>query len=122
MQYILERHIINGKYTLWVVILQEYDLEFSTLKSKKAFSIAEMITDLPSGTHDPPLHDQMTDEHVFPISSIDEWYGDILTYVHMQTFAPQLTHDDRHRICHHATRYLLIGDVLYHRGNDTLLR
>lgn len=121
MQYILIRHIINGKYARWVVIIQEYDLEFSTPKRKKSLAISEMITNLPSGTRDPPLHDHMTNEHLFHISSSDEWYGDILTYLCTQKFMPQLTHDDRRRIRHHATRYILIGDVLYHRDNDTLL-
>ena len=56
MQYILGHYPLNGKYARWVVILQEYDLTFSTPKSKKALAITEMITDLPSGTRDPLLH------------------------------------------------------------------
>lgn len=94
MQYILGRRFLNGKYSWWVVILQEYDLEFSTPKSMKALAIVEMITDLPSGTRDPPLDEQLTNEHLFHISSSNEWYGDILTYVRMQKFEPQLTRDD----------------------------
>jgi len=122
MQYIPGRRVINGKYARWFVILQEYDLKFTTPKRKKALAIVELITDLPSSTRDPPLNEQMTNEHVFHISSSNEWYSDILTYLHAKQFGPQLTCDDRRRICHHATRCLLIGDVLYHRGIGTLLR
>lgn len=108
MQYILESSIINGKYVRWVIIRQEYDFDFSTPKSKKALAIVDFITNLPSGTHDPPLSDQMIDEHLFHLSSPDKWYGDILTYLHTQTFAPQHKRNDQHHICHHATCYLLI--------------
>lgn len=122
MQYILKRCIISGKYARWVIILQEYDLEFNTPKSKKVLSIAELITDLPNGTHDPLLNYKIPDENLFHISSPDEWYGDIITYLQTQKFAPQLTCNDRHRIHHHATRYLLIGYVLYRHDKDTILR
>jgi len=66
--------------------------------------------------------DLSSNKHLFHISSSDEWYGDILTYLRTQKIGPQLTRDDQHRIHHHAMRYLLIGDVLYCRGSDTLLR
>jgi hypothetical protein len=36
MQYFLSRRQVNGKFARWIVILKEYDLEFSTPKSKKA--------------------------------------------------------------------------------------
>lgn len=72
MQYILRRHIINVNYTQWVIILQEYDLEFTTPKSKKALTITELIIELPSGTRDPPLYDQMTAKNLFHISLSDE--------------------------------------------------
>jgi len=121
MQYILGHRVINGKYAWWVIILQEYNLEFSTPKSKKALAIAKLITDLPSGTCDPPLNDQMTDKHLFHISWSDKWYRDILTYFRTQNFAPQLTRDDRRHIRYHAIHYLLIGHVLFHHGNNTLL-
>jgi hypothetical protein len=47
MQYLLSRRQINGKFSRWIVILQEYDLEFSTPKSKKALVLAELVTSLP---------------------------------------------------------------------------
>ena len=36
MQYILSRQTLGGKYLKWIVILQEFDLEFITAKSKKS--------------------------------------------------------------------------------------
>jgi hypothetical protein len=35
-QYVLTRCIIGGKYNKWIVILQEFDLDFASAKSKKS--------------------------------------------------------------------------------------
>ena len=39
-QYILTRHIIWGKYNKWIVILQEFDFDFASTKSKKSLVFA----------------------------------------------------------------------------------
>jgi len=62
---------------------------------------------------DPPVNYNLPDEHLFAISSDDPGYGDIFVYLGTQKFGPHLSRDDRRRICHQASRYLLIGDVLY---------
>jgi hypothetical protein len=65
-----------------------------------------------------PFHD----ESMFLISMSDPWYGDILLYLQTQRFHPSISRDERRRIRHHSKCYLIIGDTLYHRGIDTILR
>ena len=48
MTYILSRQLLGGKYSKWIVILQEFDLEFTTSKSKKSLIFAELLFSLPS--------------------------------------------------------------------------
>jgi hypothetical protein len=48
--------------------------------------------------------------------------ADLLVYLRTQKFGQHLSRDDRQRIRHQAPRYLLIGDILYRRGIDTILR
>ena len=36
MYYILNRQVLRGKYSRWIIILQEFDLEFSKATSKKS--------------------------------------------------------------------------------------
>jgi len=93
-----------------------------TPKSKKALALAEFISDLPTGATEPPVNYNLPDEHLFAISSDDPWYGDMLVYLRTQKFGPHFSRDDRRRIHHQASRYLLIGDVLYRRGVDTILQ
>jgi hypothetical protein len=61
------------------------------------------------------------DEHIFPISSLDPWYGDILIYLQTLKFPQHLSRDDRWRIRYQAKNYLIIDNTLYHRGIDNIL-
>jgi hypothetical protein len=81
MQYLLSRRQVNDKFARWIIILQEYDLEFSTPKSKKALVLVELITALPSDTPSTPVNTDFPDEHLFYITSDDPWYGDLLVYL-----------------------------------------
>ena len=47
-QFVLTRRMIGGKYNKWIVILQEFDLEFVSVKSKKSLIFAELISYFPS--------------------------------------------------------------------------
>jgi hypothetical protein len=46
-QYILTRRIIVVKYDKWIIILQEFDLDLSSMKSKKSLIFTELISDFP---------------------------------------------------------------------------
>jgi hypothetical protein len=81
MKYLLSRRQVNDKFSRWIVILQEYDLEFSTPKSKKALVFAELVMTLPSDTPSTPVNTDFPDEHLFYIISDDPWYGDLLVYL-----------------------------------------
>jgi hypothetical protein len=68
MQYLLRRRQINGKFSRWIVIVQEYDLEFSTPKRKKDLILAEHIMAFPSDITSPPVNTNLPDEHLFFLS------------------------------------------------------
>ena len=71
-----------------------------------------------------PIQDleSLPDDSLFLIDSSDPWYGDILVYLQTQRFQPSTTKDDRRRIRHLAQHKLIVGDALYYRGVDTVLR
>jgi hypothetical protein len=91
MQYLLKHRQINGKFSRWIVILQEYDLEFSTPKRKKALILTELVTTFPSDTTSAPINTDFLDEHLFYITSDDPWYGDLLVYLRTQKFSNHLS-------------------------------
>jgi hypothetical protein len=63
--------IIGGKYNKWIVILQEFDLDFASVKSKKSLVFAELISDFPRLDEDVIHVDSFAYEHIFLVSSSD---------------------------------------------------
>ena len=84
MYYILTRQVLGGKYSRWIVILQEFELEFSKSTSKKSLVFAELMCDIPCASMDSKPSDSFLDEFVFLISTTDPWYGDLLVYLQTQ--------------------------------------
>ena len=121
MTYILSRQLLGGKYSKWIVILQDFDLEFTTAKSKKSLMFAELIFSLPSSSPTSHVQDQIPDESLFLISTLDQWYGDIIIYLQMSSFLPGMSKDARRRIRDQSQPYHIIGDTLYRLGADSVL-
>ena len=80
-QCFLSRQIIGGKFNKWIVILQEFDLDFQSAKSKKSLVFAELIVEFPMEEDVVIEEDSFPYEHIFLISTSDPWYWDILIYL-----------------------------------------
>eukprot|EP00253_Pinus_taeda_P013994 PITA_13994 len=65
--------------------------------------------------------DQIPDETLFLISTLDPWYGDIIIYLQTSSFHPGVSKDARRRIRHQSQPYRIIGDTLYRLGADAVL-
>jgi hypothetical protein len=91
MQHILTHQLLGGKYSKWIVILQEFDLEFDRAKSKKSLVFAELICDFPHFATENLVVDSLPDESLFLISTDDIWYGDIIIYLQTHNFWPTLS-------------------------------
>jgi hypothetical protein len=71
MYHVLTRQVLGGKYSKWIVILQEFDLEFTTAKAKKSLVFAKLICALPSADEHNEPRDPLPDESLFLISTSD---------------------------------------------------
>ena len=80
-QYVLSRRIIGGKLNKWIFILQEFDLDFQSAKSKKSLVFAELISKFPTKEIIVAEEDSFPYEYIFLISTFDPWYRDILVYI-----------------------------------------
>ena len=115
-QFVLTRRMIEGKYNKWVVILQEFDLEFISVKSKKSFLFAELISNFPSVEEEEVYEDYFFNEHIFHISTVDPWYGDIIMCLQILKVPTHLSRYERRRLCHVVKNHLIVDNTLYHRG------
>eukprot|EP00253_Pinus_taeda_P019926 PITA_19926 len=113
--------LLGGKYSKWIFILQEFDLEFATAKLKKSLVFAELIFSLPSSSSPSHTEDHIPDETLFLISTLDPWYGDIIIYLQTSSFRSGVSKDAQQRIRHQSQPYHIIGDTLYRLGADTVL-
>jgi hypothetical protein len=52
MYHVLTRQVLGGKYSKWIVILQEFDLEFTKAKAKKSlvFPSSSVLSQVPMKT------------------------------------------------------------------------
>ena len=48
MMYILTKQLLGGKYSKWIVIIQEFYLEFKKSKSNKSLMFVELMCDFPN--------------------------------------------------------------------------
>jgi hypothetical protein len=122
MQHILTCQLLRGKYSKWIIILQEFDLEFECANSKKSLVFVELICDLPCSETENVAEDSLPDESLFLIISDDLWYGYIIIYLQTQTFRPNFSSTDRRRMRYQARQYIILGDTLYHHGIDSVFR
>ena len=95
MRYLLSHRLLQGHAAKWVVVLQEFDLEFVSPKNTKVVAFVVLITDLAPLNTSPPPKDDLPDDFLFVISTEDPWYGGILLYLRTQNFATHLNHEDR---------------------------
>ena len=87
--------MIGGKYNKWIVILQEFNLEFVSVKSKKSLIFAELISDFPSEAEELVCEDMFIDDHILLISTLDPCYGDIIIYIQTLKVPTHLSQDER---------------------------
>src|SRR5699024_7113175 len=104
------------------VISQEFDLEFEKSKSKKSLVFAEHMCDFPRVDSEIVAEEPIVDKSLFLISTLDPWYGDVITYLQTQTFRPDLPRSDRRKVRFQSQQYKIIGDTLYRLGADSIFR
>jgi hypothetical protein len=80
-QYMLTRRVIGRNISRWIVILQEFDLDFFSAKSKKSLVFAELISELSVESGDVVPEESPIRGDMFLITSSDPWYRDILIYL-----------------------------------------
>ena len=98
MKHILSHRIIEGKYSKWIVILQEFYIEFVNSKAKKSLTFAELVSELPRSKEEKVKEESLADKHLFIISTTDPWYGTLITYLQIQRINSQLYSIERRRI------------------------
>jgi hypothetical protein len=123
MYHILTRQVLGGKYSKWIVILQEFDLEFAKSKAKKSLVFAELFVIFPI------LMRILSPVILFlmnPCSSLVRLILGMEIFFSISkpnAFSLDISRDERRRIRHHSqsTTLSLVTLCIVH-GIDTVLR
>ena len=91
-------------------------------KIKEVINFCRFILDFPSEAEELVCEDTFVDEHIFLISTLDPWYGDIIIYLQTLKVPSHLSRDERRWLRHVFKNYLIVDNNLYHRGVDFIFR
>lgn len=116
MRHILSHQFIGGKYSKWIMILQQFDLVFTAAKVKNSLVFVELLSDLPIVDPNETTHDPLLDEAIYLIDTTDPWYGDNLFYLQVQRFCLELSSNDHCHIHQKVRQCLVLNDTLNFHG------
>ena len=82
----------------------------------------KLISDFPSEAEELVCEETFFDEHIFLISTLDPWYGDIIIYLQTLKTPTHLSQDEWRRLRHVSKNYLIVDNTLSHHGVDSILQ
>ena len=69
-----------------------------------------------------PVQDTFSNADLFVVDVIYEEYTNLIQYLTYHTFFPTFSNKMKIQSVHKSARYTLIGNVLYKKGKDEVLR
>ena len=64
-------------------------------KIKEIVDLSELMSDFPSLEEEEVYEDMFIDEHIFLISTLDPWYGDMIVYLQTLKVPTHISRDER---------------------------
>eukprot|EP00253_Pinus_taeda_P017248 PITA_17248 len=121
IKYLANKPITNGRITIWLILLQEFDI---TIKDRpgKENPVADFLSRMPKPIDAVEVEDQFSDEHLFAVAIQTPWYVDVANYLAVGKLPKHLTPNERKHIVQRSTRFSWIGGYLFHTGADMHIR
>jgi hypothetical protein len=76
----MNKPITNGRVTIWLLFLQEFDITILEKLGKSNF-IVDFLSRLTNKGGIDPVEDTFPDEHLFALSINTLWFVDIVNYL-----------------------------------------
>ena len=121
IKYLANKPITNGRVTIWLILLQEFDI---TIKDRpgKENHVADFLSRMSKPTDATVVEDQFLDKNLFAIVVKTPWYADVANYLAIGKLPKNLTPNERKQIVQCSTRFSWIGGYLFHTGADMHIR
>ena len=121
LKYMINKPQLSRRIVRWVLLLQEFNFTIHVRPSKKHAN-ANHLSWLTNELGGDPIPDSFSDADLFVVDVIFTEYADLIQYLTHQTFPLHFTDKMKIQLVHKSAPYTLIGDVLYKKGRDEVLR
>ena len=113
----MRKHVVNGRVTQWLLLLQEFDITILD-KPEKDNVVANFLSRLTISDDYTPTEDSFPDEYIFSISTHSPWYADIANYLVAGKFLHHLPSKENRKIIQQSATYSWIEGNLDHTRPD----
>ena len=111
---------MSGRIARWVLLLQEFNFTVEVRPSKSHANADK--SRLNEESESEPIDDSFPDAQLFYIDVIPREYVEIFEYLQYNKFPPDYNDKQKCRIAFKAKSYTIIGDTLYKKWKDDVLR
>ena len=80
IKYLTNKPITNGRVTLWLLLLQEFDISIMD-RPGKTNVVVDFLSTIINNEEPQPVDDAFLDEHLFAISTNVPWFADVANYL-----------------------------------------
>ncbi len=121
IKYLVNKADLSGRIARWVLLLEEFDYTVE-YKPGKLHHQADHLSRLSENLSPTPIDDGLIDEDLFTITSQPLWYNHIAQFLATQQLPEDLSHHERRKVRVNSRHFAIVGNRLYRRGVDGLLR
>lgn len=121
IKYLVNKADLSGRIARWVLLLEEFDYTVE-YKPGKMHHQADHLSRLSETIGSAPIEDGLIDEELFTITSRPKWYAHIAQFLATQQLPEELSHHERRKVRVNSRHFAIVGNRLYRRGVDGLLR
>jgi len=122
IKYLVNKADLSGRIARWVLLLSEFNQYKVEYKPDKMHLQADHLSQLKGEPSMEPIDDNLIDENLFTVSSSSLWCNHITKYLATHEIPESLSKNKRRKIRVNSAHFALIGDRLYRRGVDSVLR
>ena len=96
-KYLMNKPITNGRVTLWLLLLQEFDISIMD-RPCKTNMVVDFLSRIINNEEPQSVDDAFLDEHLFSISTNVPWFADVENYLAIGKIPGHMTSKEKKRI------------------------
>eukprot|EP00253_Pinus_taeda_P021591 PITA_21591 len=121
IRYLMNKPIINGRVTRWLLLLQEFNITVLDRPGKQN-TVVGFLSRTQNTKEDSPVEDKFPDEYLFAVTTKTPWYVDIANYLVTGKLPPHFFPGERRKIIEESSKYSWISNELFKIGPDFVIR